>query len=159
MQTPASAATPRSIAVDASLPDYLPHSRVSGTVGYTGMDTVERMMAAWNAAFRKYQPEAHFAVVQKDGLGPEDRIALGPGTMQVFDRSALPYENAYGYEPFRVKVCAAAFILKSHVSAIGVYVNSRNPLASISLRKLDAVFSSERRRDILPTSRAGDSSV
>lgn len=147
MQLPAHGATPRLIAVDASLPDYVPRARVSGTVvGYSGMDTVERMMAAWNAGFRKYQPDAHFSVVQKDGLGPEDRIALGPGTMQVFHRSALPYENTYGYEPFRVKVCAAAFILKSHVSAIGVYVNSRNPLASISLRELDAVFSSERRR-------------
>jgi phosphate transport system substrate-binding protein len=135
------------VPVDPSLPDYVPHAQVAGSVvGYTGMDTVEQMMAAWNAAFRKYQPNAHFSVVQQDGLGPEDRIALGPDTMQVFHRSGLAYENAYGYEPFSVKVCAAAFILKSHVSAIGVYVNKSNPLNFISLRKLDAVFSSERRR-------------
>ncbi|MGH8169268.1 MAG: PstS family phosphate ABC transporter substrate-binding protein, partial [Steroidobacteraceae bacterium] len=87
-----------------------------------------------------------FSIVQKDGLGPEDRIALGPHTMQVFHRTDLVYENTYGYEPFRVKVCAAAYVLKSHVSAIGVYVNKSNPLTSISLRKLDALFSAERRR-------------
>jgi phosphate transport system substrate-binding protein len=133
--------------VDRSLPDYVPHQRVAGNVvGYTGMDTVEQMMAAWNAAFRKLQPGAHFSVVQKDGLGPEDRIALGSHTMEVFHPTDLAYENAYGYEPFRIKVCAAAYILKSHVSAIGVYVNKDNPLTSISLRKLDAVFSAERRR-------------
>ena len=142
-----SVAAPGSVRVDPSLPDYVPHYRVQGqVVGYTGMDTVEHMFAAWNQAFRKFHPGAHFTVVQKDGLGPEDRIALGPDTRQVFHRSGLAYENAYGYEPFRVKVCAAAFILKSHVSAIGVYVNRSNPLASISLRKLDAVFSAERRR-------------
>jgi phosphate transport system substrate-binding protein len=84
--------------------------------------------------------------VQKDGLAPEDRIALGPHTMEVFAATNLPYENAYGYEPFRIRICAAAYILKSHVSAIGVYVNGSNPLTSISLRKLDAVFSAERRR-------------
>jgi phosphate transport system substrate-binding protein len=135
------------VSVDPSLPDYVPHQKVAGNViGYTGMDTVERMMAAWNAAFRGFHPDAHFSVVQKDGLGPEDRIALGPDTIEVFHPTDLAYANAYGYEPFRVKVCAAAYILKSHVSAIGVYVNKDNPLSSISLRRLDAVFSAERRR-------------
>jgi len=130
-----------------SLPDYTPHQHVSGDVtGLTGMDTVEHMMAAWNKAFRKYQPNANITVTMKDGLAPEDRIALGPKTAEVFDSTDHKYENAYGYEPFRVKICAAAFILKSHVSAIGVYVSKDNPLNTISLRKLDAVFSAERRR-------------
>jgi phosphate transport system substrate-binding protein len=142
---PARAAS--AVPVDPSLPDYVPHQQVSGSiVGYSGMDTVEHMMAAWNAAFRKLQPHATFSVVQKDGLAPEDRIALGPHTLEVFNTTNLAYENAYGYEPFRIKICAAAYILKSHVSAIGVYVNKSNPMTSISLRKLDAVFSSERRR-------------
>lgn len=141
------AASASPVRVDPSLPDYVSHHHVRGkVVGYTGMDTVERMFAAWNEAFERVHPGAHFKVIQKDGLGPEDRIALGPDTLQVFHRSGLAYENAYGYEPFRVKVCSAAFILKSHVSAIGVYVNKSNPLSSISLRRLDAVFSAERRR-------------
>ncbi len=142
-----SVAAAQQVAVDPSLPDYVPHQPVSGSmVGYSGMDTVEHMMAAWNTAFRKFHPNAHFSVVQKDGLAPEDRIALGPHTMEAFSPTNLPYENAYGYEPFRIKICAAAYILKSHVSAIGVYVNKSNPLSSISLRKLDAIFSAERRR-------------
>ncbi|MDE1923126.1 MAG: substrate-binding domain-containing protein [Gammaproteobacteria bacterium] len=133
--------------VDASLPDYVPHAHVAGSVGgLTGMDTVEHMMRAWNDAFRKYEPDARVTIAMKDGLGPEDRIALGPKTAEVFDPSNLRYENAYGYEPFRIKICAAAYILKSHVSAIGVYVNKANPLSTISLAKLDAVFSAERRR-------------
>lgn len=141
------AAASRDVAVDPALPDYVPHRQVAGSVvGYTGMDTVQQMMAAWNAAFSKLHPGAHFSVVQKDGLGPEDRIALGPDTMEVFHPTDLAYENAYGYEPFRIRICAAAYILKSHVSAIGVYVNKGNPLTSVSLRKLDAIFSAERRR-------------
>ena len=140
-------AAAQQVPVDPSLPDYVPHQPVSGSiVGYSGMDTVEHMMAAWNAAFRKFHPDARFSVVQKDGLAPEDRIALGPHTMEVFHPTNLAYENAYGYEPLRIKICAAAYILKSHVSAIGVYVNKSNPLTSISLRRLDAIFSAERRR-------------
>jgi phosphate transport system substrate-binding protein len=143
----AAATTSRAATADPSLPSYVPRGHVAGTeVGYTGMDTVEQMMAAWNTAFRKFQPGAHFSVIQKDGLGPEDRIALGPHTLEVFHPTDLAYANTYGYEPFRIKVCAAAYILKSHVSAIGVYVNKDNPLTTISLRKLDAIFSAERRR-------------
>jgi phosphate transport system substrate-binding protein len=137
----------RAVSADAALPDYVPHRQVAGVVqGYTGMDTVERMFSAWSKAFRRFEPGARLSVVQAQGLSPEERIALGPGTRLVFGPTALPYENAYGYAPFRVKICAAAFILKSHVSAIGVYVNKHTPLNSISLRKLDAVFSAERRR-------------
>lgn len=137
----------RTMAPDPALPDYLPHRQVAGIVrGYTGMDTVEQMFAAWSKAFQKFEPGARISIVEEQGLSPEERIALGPRTRRVFSPTALPYENAYGYQPFRVKICAAAFILKSHVSAIGVYVNKDNPLNSISLRKLDAVFSARRRR-------------
>lgn len=140
-------AVARTVTADPALPDYVPHRQVAGTVrAYTGMDTVERMFFAWSKAFRKFQPNAHFFIVQKQGFAPEERIALGPRSRLVFSPTALPYENEYGYQPFRVKICAAAFILKSHVSAIGVYVNKGNPLTGISLRKLDAVFSAERRR-------------
>src|SRR5512146_1404289 len=47
---PAAAATASQGApADPALPDYVPHQRTAGSVlGYTGMDTVEQMMAAWN---------------------------------------------------------------------------------------------------------------
>ncbi len=134
-------------AVDPSLPDYVPEVQVSGHLaGLTGMDTVEAMMKAWNDAFRKFEPQADITITMKDGLGPEDRIALGPHTAELFHPTYQEYEDAYGYEPFRVKFCAGAFILKSHVSAIGVYVNKANPIHALSLTQLDAIYSHERRR-------------
>ncbi len=134
-------------AVDPALPDYQPDAAVTGRlVGVTGMDTVEAMMAAWNEAFRRRQPGAEIATVMKEGLAPEERIALGPGTSELFHPTDREYEDAYGYEPFRVKFCMGAVVLKSHVSAIGVWVNQSNPLASLTLAQLDAVFSAERRR-------------
>jgi phosphate transport system substrate-binding protein len=138
---------PEAVDVDPSLPDYVPRRQVAGSIAaQTGMDTVEQVMRAWGEAFRSYQPHARVTLTMHDGLAPEDRIALGAKTAEVFRPTDLEYENTYGYEPFRIRMCAAAFILKSHVSAIGVYVNKDNPLASISLAKLDAVFSAERRR-------------
>ncbi len=135
------------VPVDPSLPDNRPYGQVSGHLaGLTGMDTVEAMMRAWNDGFRGFQPGATITIEMKDGLGPEDRIALGPHTSELFHPTYQEYEDAYGYEPFRVKFCLGAYILKSHVSAIGVYVNKNNPIAALSLAQLDAIYSSERRR-------------
>lgn len=136
----------QSVRIDPSLPDYVPEVQVTGELtGVTGMDTVEAMMKAWNEAFRKYQPGARISIRMQD-VGPEDRIALGPHTAELFHPTDQEYEDTYGYEPFRVKFCMAAFILKSHVSAIGVYVNKANPITSLSLAQLDAIYSNERRR-------------
>src|SRR5258708_10681753 len=112
------------VPVDPSLPPYRPGVQVAGTLdGLCGMDTVQAMMKAWNEAFQKYHPGANVTVESKDPLGPEERIALGPHTAELFNPDYQAYEDAYGYEPFRVKFCMGAHILKSHVSAIGVYVN------------------------------------
>lgn len=131
---------------DPALPTYRPEAQVSGTVtAATGMDSVEAMFGAWNEAFKKYHPGAEFALAAKD-TAPEERIALGPNTDEVFHPDNQPYEDKYGYEPFRIRVCMGAFVLKSHVSAIGVFVNKGNPIKQLSLAQLDAVYSNERRR-------------
>lgn len=135
-----------SVPVDPSLPAYHPGASVSGVAaGITGMDSVEGMMKAWNDDFQKYYPGATITIEQKD-VAPEERIALGPKTAEVFHPDNAAYEDAYGYEPFRVKICMAAFSLKSHVSAIGVFVNKDNPITRLSLAELDAIYSDQRRR-------------
>jgi phosphate transport system substrate-binding protein len=131
---------------DPALPPYQPAAQVSGSaVGTTGMDSVEAMFGAWNEAFKKYHPGADFTIRQID-TAPEERIGLGPNTDEVFHPDNQAYEDKYGYEPFRVKICMGAFVLKSHVSAIGVFVNKANPISHLALAKLDAVYSAERRR-------------
>ena len=133
-------------AADPALPPYRAATAVSGTLaGVTGMDTVEAMMGAWNEAFKRFHPGAAITITQKS-VGPEERIALGPNTDEVFSPDNLAYENAYGCEPFRVRVCLATFALKSHLTAIGVFVNKDNPIAKLSLAELDAIYSAERRR-------------
>ena len=131
---------------DRALPSYSPHAAVVGSLGgVTGMDSVEGMMGAWSEAFRKFHPGANITVRQEN-VGPEERIALGPKTAEVFHPSNAEFEDTYGYDPFRIRICLAAFVLKSHVSAIGVFTHKDNPLTRLSLAELDAIFSAERRR-------------
>ena len=133
-------------APSGALPPYVAATSVSGTLaGVTGMDTVQKMMAAWNEAFQRYHPGANITVTSRD-VAPEERIGLGPNTDEVFSPTYQPYEDKYGYEPFRIRIVMAPRGLKSHVSAIGVYVNPANPIGKLSLAELDAMFSEERRR-------------
>ncbi len=144
-RTQAVAAT-ATVAVDPALPAYHPGAQVSGSLtGVTGMDSVELIVAAWDATFRKAHPGAHISVTQQD-VSPEERIAFGDQVVEVFHADNGPYEDKYGYEPFRIRFCQGAFVLKSHVSAIGVFVNKTNPLSELSLEKLDAIYSDARRR-------------
>jgi phosphate transport system substrate-binding protein len=133
--------------VDPALPAYVPGGAVAGALtGVCGMDTLSAIMRGWNEAFRRYHPGAEIRLVTKDPLGPEERIALGPDTAELFHPTYQEYEDKYGYEPFRIRFALGAYVLKSHVSAIGVYVNRANPLAQLSLAQLDAIYSEERRR-------------
>ena len=132
---------------DASIPAYQAGQTVSGRVeAQTGMNTVQAMTAAWVKAFRVFHPDFDINLVSKDRVGPEERITLGPDVGPLVEQDDTLFETTYGYEPFRVKMCLAAFVLKSHVSAIGVYVSPSNPLDQISLAKLDAIYSDARRR-------------
>jgi len=138
---------PPPVPVDPALPAYTPGTQVAGTLtGVCGMDTLSAIVAGWNDAFRKWHPGANIRLETKDPLGPEERIGLGPNTAELFHPTYQEYEDAYGYEPFRIKFAMGAYVLKSHVSAIGVYVNRANPLSELSLAQLDAIYSEERRR-------------
>lgn len=130
---------------DPALPAYQPGAEVSGRLEAVSADTMEGMIKAWGAAFQRLHPGAQIAETMKD-LGPEDRAALGPNTGEVFNNGNEPYEDAYGYEPFRVMVSMAAFNLREHIQAIGVYVNKDNPISQLSLAQLDAMYSTTRRR-------------
>lgn len=133
-------------AVGAGLWPYKQESLVSGSArAVTGMDSVEAMFRAWADAFHALNPGAELTIEQKD-LAPEERIGLGPKVDEVFGSSDRTYQDRYGYQPFRIRVCQGAYILKSHVSAIGVFVSKANPIAEIALDKLDAAYSNERRR-------------
>ncbi len=137
---------PAEVPLDAGLAPWHPGPAVSGKiVGSTGMDSVEQMFRAWVEAFRVHNPGADISIEQKD-VAPEERIAFGSDTDAVFSPGNEAYEDKYGYEPFRIRICQGAFILKSHVSAIGVFVSKANPIDHIALARLDAMFSDTRRR-------------
>jgi phosphate transport system substrate-binding protein len=66
----------------------------------------------------------------------ESAVHIANMSRRILSREAATFEDRFGYEPIRVDVA---------LDTVGVFVHRDNPIASLSLREIDAIFSSTRR--------------
>lgn len=127
--------------IDPPLPAYQKTSGVSGTLNSIGSDTMNNLMTYWAEEFKKFYPNVNIQVEGKgSSTAPPALIAqtaqLGPMSRPMKDLEIDQFESAFGYKP--AAFCAA-------IDAIAIYVNLDNPLQSVSMQQLDAIFSRTRR--------------
>ncbi len=123
-----------------NLPEYKKHGTVSGTINSIGSDTMNNLMTLWAEAFAKYHPGVK---VQVEGKGsstaPPALIAgtsqFGPMSRAMKNEEIDKFEKKFGYKPT---------VIKTSIDALAVYVNKDNPLKSLSLQQIDAIFSKTR---------------
>src|SRR3989338_2287665 len=124
----------------SSLPAYQRVGGVAGNLSSIGSDTLNNLMTFWAEGFAKYYPNVK---VQIEGKGsttaPPALIAgtaqLGPMSRPMKASEMDTFEKKYGYKPTAIAVA---------LDALGVYVNKDNPIKSMSVAQVDAVFSSTR---------------
>ncbi|WP_413734930.1 PstS family phosphate ABC transporter substrate-binding protein [Sodalis sp. RH21] len=117
-----------------------PPSVLAGNLTSSGSDTLANMMTLWAADFTGDHPEVR---VQIQAAGSATAAtALASGTAQIGPMSRVmtapeiaAFRRHYGYEPLAVPVALDALV---------IVVNQDNPLPFITLRQLDAVFSTTR---------------
>jgi len=126
--------------VSEALPHYQPGVQVKGPLEIPCTDALSDLGDEWNKGFRKFHPEGSLVFLAKlsseavkflqDGTAPLVILAreLSPGEMKAF-------QDKYGYQPMRIPVCMDATI---------VFVNKSNPIGSISMEQLDAIYSRSR---------------
>ncbi|MEM1111780.1 MAG: phosphate ABC transporter substrate-binding protein PstS family protein [Pseudomonadota bacterium] len=125
----------------ASLPPYRVVEPISGTLSSTGSDTLANLVTLWGEAFQRAHPEV---VMQIQAVGSsaaptalsEGTASIGPMSrpMQLGERAV--FENRFGYQPTAVPVA---------MDALAIFVHRDNPLKSLELEQVDAVFSANRR--------------
>ena len=123
------------------LPAYQRVSGVSGNLSSAGSDTLANLMTSWTAAFRNAYPDVYIQVqAAGSSTAPPALIQgtsnLGPMSrpMKAIEREA--FEKKYGYRPEGIRVA---------VDALAIYVHKDNPLESMSIGQVDAVFSATQR--------------
>ncbi|MGQ9494815.1 MAG: PstS family phosphate ABC transporter substrate-binding protein [Thermoanaerobaculaceae bacterium] len=131
----------QALKLDPKLPPYVKTRNVTGNLNAIGSDTMNNLMTLWAEAFRKYHPAVR---VQVEGKGsstaPPALLAgtaqLGPMSRAMKDSEVDAIVEKLGFEPTAVVVA---------LDVLAVYVNRNNPLKSLSLPEVDAIFSKTRR--------------
>lgn len=129
------------VSVDEKLPAYEKSTDgISGNVKSIGSDTMNNLMTLWQQGFREHYPNV---VLEVEGKGsstaPAALIAgaasFGPMSRPMKDKELAEFEKVYGYKPVG---------LPAAIDMLAVYVHKDNPLRSLSLQQVDAIFSKSR---------------
>jgi phosphate transport system substrate-binding protein len=124
-----------------TLPVYKPTSGVSGTLKSIGSDSMNNEMALWSEAFRKFYPGIKVEVEGKgSATAPtaliEGTAQFGPMSRPMKNEEISAFKAKFGYEPTPIK---------TSLDVLAVYVHRDNPIKSLSLQDVDAIFSKTRK--------------
>ena len=127
--------------VDPNLPSYEKVSGVSGSLKSIGSDTLNNVMTLWSEGFRTIYPSVKIEIEGKgSSTAPpaliEGTSQFGPMSRQMKDEESDSFEKKFGYAPT---------LLRVGVDALAVFVHKDNPIKSLSLTQLDAIFSKNRK--------------
>lgn len=124
-----------------SLPEYERVSGVSGTLSSAGSDTLANLMTLWTEEFKRQYPNVTIQVqAAGSSTAPpaltEGTANFGPMSRAMRDKEIEAFEARHGYKPTAIRVA---------IDALAVYVHKDNPIESLTIPQVDAVFSVTRR--------------
>ncbi|MFT0211774.1 phosphate ABC transporter substrate-binding protein PstS family protein [Pseudomonas sp. F1_0610] len=127
-------------AVDPKLPDYTKTSGVSGNLSSVGSDSLANLMTLWAEEFKRNYPNVNIQIqAAGSSTAPpaltEGTANLGPMSRPMKDNEIQAFEEKYGYKPTAVPVA---------IDALAVFVHKDNPIKSLDMAQVDAIFSSTR---------------
>ncbi len=129
--------------VDKNIPHYKKNGNISGNASSIGSDTMNNLMTLWLEGFKKHYPLVN---IQIEGKGSstappaliEGTAQFGPMSRKMKSQEIDLFKKKYGFEPT---------IIKTSLDALAVFVNKDNPIKSLSLDQVDAIFSKTRKRN------------
>jgi phosphate transport system substrate-binding protein len=129
------------VAVDPAIPGYTPVSGVSGNIKSVGSDTMNNLMTLWAEGFRGHYPNVQVEIEGKGSTtAPAALIAgtasFGPMSREMKAAEMDEFEKKFGYKPTG---------LPTSLDMLAVFVHKDNPIASLSLPQVDAIFSKARK--------------
>lgn len=128
--------------VDKDVPTYKKTDGVSGSLTAIGSDTLANLMEKWNEGFKAKYPNVKTQLEAKgSSTAPPALTAgtsqLGQMSRAMKDKEVDAFEKKYGYKPTAVRVS---------IDALAVFVHKDNPVKSLTLKQIDGIFSSTRKR-------------
>lgn len=140
------------IKVDEKTPAYTKVEGVSGNLNSIGSDTLNNLMALWTEGFRAQYPNVNIQVEGKgSATAPPALISgtaqLGPMSRPMKSSEIDEFEAKFGYKPTEIRVA---------VDCLAVFAHKDNPIQGMTLKQVDAVFSSTYKRGLNDIARWDD---
>ncbi len=128
--------------VDANIKKYTPTAGVAGNLGSIGSDTLNNLMTYWAEGFKKKYPNVNIQIEGKgSSTAPPALIAgtaqLAPMSREMKSSEIEEFQKKHGYKPTKIGVA---------LDSLAVFVNKDNHIKSLSLDKVDAIFSKTHKR-------------
>ena len=131
----------RSQDVDPALKPYQKAAgEVAGSLKCVGSDTMNNLVALWAEGFKKVYPSVREGIEGKGSASAPPALAEGTCSFGPMSRDWKPseidaFKAKHGYPPTVVPVA---------IDMLAVFVHRDNPLKSLSLQQVDAIFSKNR---------------
>ncbi len=127
-------------AVDPALPTYEKTSGVSGNLSSVGSDSLANLMTLWAEEFKRVYPNVNVQIqAAGSSTAPpaltEGTANMGPMSRPMKDSELQAFEEKFGYKPTAVPVA---------IDALAVFVHKDNPIQSLDIEQVDAIFSNTR---------------
>lgn len=131
----------QAVKVDPKLPAYKAAPGISGNLNAIGSDTLNNLMTFWVEGFGKRYPGVR---IQVEGKGSstappaliEGTAQLGPMSREMKGEELDKFERKHGYKPTRIAVA---------IDCLAVFAHKNNPVKTLDLEAVDAIFSSTRK--------------
>ena len=125
--------------------------------GHPGRDDMGALVRAWEDGFREAHPEFNATRFENSLTGDASAMGglyTGAAELALIDRPPLAievdaYQQGAGHDPTGVAVATGSLATLHHAPALAVVVAAGNPMRSISLEQLDAVFGADHRRGLV----------
>jgi phosphate transport system substrate-binding protein len=130
------------VQVDPAIAPYQKTSGVSGSLSSIGSDTMNNLMTLWGEAFSRSYPNVKLQVEGKGSSTAPPALISGTAQLGPMSRPMKPteidaFEKKFGYKPTE---------LRTAFDALAVYVHKDNPITSLTMAQVDAIFSKTRKR-------------
>ena len=125
------------IKLDDELPTYQPDRVVGGSLRSIGSDTMLNLVQSWARGFNEKHPAVR---VQVEGKGSstappallETQAQIGPMSRAMSDEEKDRFVAKFGYKPTELRVA---------IDCVAIFVNKDNPIESLTLEQIEAIFS------------------